>query len=1233
MVPKRTRLRVCAVVTALLVGGVPALDVAGAAGAAPSDPANKLVWGDLYPAFPGDLMVRQPDGTSFKARLTNAEIGGRLEVGGYTIVKDAAGWWAYATTGAAGLVSSSARAGRDAPPPGVGRGIGRTRNLWEGEDGGDLRTAALRQLQIGFAKAQAQAQAAGEPVTFKFPVLMLATWWDEEKGQTSPQFQAGNDAEHFRTILDGFGGNPRGSLTEFYFENSFGQFVVQVDVYGPYVSQRSREDRCYYGGIEATPVFDGDFDPTDSSLGVGGGGAIGMAVEGVPQADPDVDFADYDNDGDGFVDFTAMLHSGPDMAATGDPCHTWSHAITAGLAGPVVEGAFGLPAGSLHHGIPTTDGVFVDRLFTMPEIDLEIGVATHEMAHALGEPDYYNPGYTSMGTGDWDIMAGGSWFGNPPGSNPTGFNPASRVFQGWMTPMVIYDDTRSLTLGPRELVPTPGYVGSQTNPNVALVPTQWINVGQTDIYGHTWNADDVYGLVRDGDRGYVIEGYYLENWSRTVNAAPIHPEMTRAPYFDRQALGSGIMVWHWDYYLRSNVYFGGNNAGSDPNRPQMDPVEFDRNDNTQELQLALTRGDPGDLLWGAATGITSGTRLLPPLPDIEGSPQSDEAWTGFVAPFVGEDDHAFEVKEDAGNFLMTVSVVGRGDCTLSLFGPDGQIGGTADSGFIGDRETIEVQQPKPGDYIARTGDFAACTDYEGSIDFSSPTEIFHTKGAGDTWSNWTQAPTGWAFTNVGPAESGALDNAADAPGPEAITLDVINVGDDEVDVSPGFVRGSTPVNAGSDSAMTVPVFNNGGTSLSGVEVEVRDSNRLVASGLVDLAPYSRTELAFAYRPANEGPYSLLVTVDPAGALVEVHEGNNAQGTDGWAGPPDPRVLIVDDDGANDSERLYAGALASLGIPYAIAAEHVDAATMGQFEAVVWEAGLERYQGQMDADDRAAVKEYLAAGGKMLYTSPRAAAALGEEPSRTNPLATDDMPEFLRDHFGVSYVDTLQVGGGLVTGLGDILGTSSYGTDVFPGRPLQDVFTAAGAETGLVTDVASWEKGGAGALMGVRLDADAEHGGFQTVFLGFNLSQLTETDDVIAVVDGVMGHFGVSRGGYEPAKVRPLVYHAQVRNRVSGVAAPVKAIVLGDARMKGVTLSFRRHGQGGYYSVSMTRGDRAGSFLAEIPANAVTPDGVDYYIKAGAGRRAAFDPPRAPGGTLVHGIAVARPEVASPIPVR
>jgi M6 family metalloprotease-like protein len=1191
----------------------------------PAEPVPK-VWGDAVPAFPGDIVVHQPDGSTFKANLTNAEIGGHLEVDGYTVTKRDDGWWTYAAEGAGGdgVTATASRVGLDARSATLAPGIGRTPNVWAGPNGVDLRTAMLDQLRAASWKAQAQAAEAGGPRLFRFPVLMLATWWDAEAGQTGPQFQEGHDPEFFRKLLDGFGGNRHGTLTEFYFENSFGQFLVQVDVYGPYTSQRSRQDRCYYGDIEAPDDPLDDLDPLDTELGAGGGGAIGMAAEAVPQADKDVDFSQYDNDGDGFVDFTAILHSGPDMSATGDPCHTWSHAAQVSIASTIVEQQAGLPPGSARTGIPTTDGVQVDRVFTMPETDLEIGVAAHEMAHALGEPDYYNPSYTSMGTGDWDIMAGGSWFGNPPGSNPTGFNPASRVFQGWITPTVVHDDVRNVTLQPRELTPTAGYTADQPDPNVLLVPTQWIKVGDTDQYEHTWTENDVYGLVQDGDRGYVVEGFYVENWSRSVNSPPIHEDMTRAPYFDRQALASGAMAWHFDYVKRSSTYFGApNNAGSDFNRPQMDPLEWDRNDNTQELQLGLTRGEPEDLMWDAATGITSGTRQLPPLPGLEGEPQAGSEFSGAVVPGTTS-DNPFTVDDNPANYQLTVTAGGMGDCTLEVLhvvdGEEQSMGGTADSGAVGDEEVIRITQPPPGDYIARVGDFAACGQYAGTIEFSSPAEIFWTTGAADTWSNWSQKPTGWAITNVarGPAEN--LDHQADAPGPEAITLDVIRVDDGETDVSPGYVTpvanaagGTDPVTAGKATPFRVPVFNNGGDTARDVAVTVRRSTAsgtVVARGTVTVPPYSHTDFPFRATLPAEGP-AKLVTVLAPGANDDQDAGNNTQATDLWVGPKSPRVLVVDDDGSTDAEASATGALAALGIPYAVARNHVTAGTMQAYEAVVWEAGLERYQGQMDPTDRAEVAQYLDGGGKLLYASPRSAAALGEPVSRTNPLGTADMAPFLAEYFGVQYLDTEQVGGGEVRGLGDLFGSSTYATDVFPGRPLQDVWKATDSEAGPVTPVAGWNKGGEDALMAVRLDATADYGGFGTVFLGFNLSQLQRADDTVAVVGAVMDHFGVARGGYT-APSSPVIHHTDLRNRVAGIAAPVKAVVVGGRSAP--VLQYRAHGATSWTSVAMTAGRSPKTWQASIPAAAMTADGVEYRIVAGT-----VSEPKAP---LAHLIGVA-----------
>jgi M6 family metalloprotease-like protein len=1210
--PRRvTHLAVC--LSVVLMGAASMAQAAGLP-AKPAPAPHASIFGDFYPPTPDLVVVRQPDGTVFKAALTYAEIGGALEVGGYSVTRRADGWWVYAAgrDGAGKLTPTAARVGLDTRPTGLPEGVGRTPDVWTGSDGRDARSQMFRQLQIASAKAQAQAAASGQRRIFRFPVLMLATWWDAEKGQTEPQFQDGGTAEKFQALLSGFGGNPRGTLTEFYLENSYNGFLVQVDVFGPFVSNRSRADRCYYGGIDASDDPTDDLDPTDNVLGVGGLGAVGMALEAVPQADPTVDFSVYDNDGDGYVDFLGMLHSGPDMAGTGDPCHTWSHALPVSAFGDIAEGLLGLPADTVRGGFPTSDGVLVDRVFTMPEVDFEIGVASHEMAHALGEPDYYNTNATSQGTGDWDIMAGGSWLGNPPGSNPTGFNPASRAFQGWLGEngagvRLITDDTRGLTLQPREL-----------QPDIVLVPVRTIGVGETDQYGHTWTANDAYGLVRDGMNRYVVEGYFAENWSRTANGPAIDPGMSRAPYFDRAAWSSGVMVWHFDYVKRSNVYFGANNAGSDPNRPQMDPMEFDWNDNTQELQLNVSRGDASDLLWGAATGITSGTRRLPPGVG-GGQPQGPSSYSGTLAPTASA-DHPFVIEDNPANDRVDVSVQGLGDCKLLILRrqPDGTltaVGDEADDGFAGDKETITIMGPTPGNYVARVGDFALCTQYQGNIVFSAASSGFITLGAADTWSNWTERATGWAFTNVGPAFSEGLDHSADGPGPEHITLDIVNFGASEADLSPGFARaadnavaGQVPVVAGRANAMAVPIYNNGGLAVGSAGVEIRRDSptgpRVAGGTISGLGAYSHKDFAFTFKPTGEGPYTLYVVVDPLGVVTEAHEANNAQRIVGWAGPAGPRVLVVDDDGI-DGEDSYAGALAALGIPYAITRNHVDAATMRSYQAVIWETGLDRGAiGVLDEGDRAELAAYLDGGGKVFLSSVRAADSLAATP-------------FLRQYFGVQFEDVLGIAGGFMLGTGDIFGDGVFYLDPFNGRPITDVFGAATEASGAVTPLGGWYYGDPAAPMGelaLRVD-----GNFQTAFLGANLSQLVRTDDMIDIVGAVMSHFGIVPGGYSASS--PRIFHTDVRHRVSGHDTPIRAMVTGLKPSDAVTLYYRHHGIGSYVAVPMTRGSRSGSYQATIPGRDVTPDGVDYYIKAGS----VTDPRGAAGKQVTHVIGVALPE--------
>jgi immune inhibitor A len=110
---------------------------------------------------------------------------------------------------------------------------------------------------------------------------------------------------------------------------------------------------------------------------------------------PVVDFSQYDNDGDGFVDAILIVHAGRGAEWASTAGDIWSHQWST-VSQPLV------------------DGVRVSTYVTAPEFwvspgDITIGVYVHELAHAFGLPDYYDVDQTSLGIGDWSLMAYGSW--------------------------------------------------------------------------------------------------------------------------------------------------------------------------------------------------------------------------------------------------------------------------------------------------------------------------------------------------------------------------------------------------------------------------------------------------------------------------------------------------------------------------------------------------------------------------------------------------------------------------------------------------------------------------------------------------------------------------------------------------------------------------------------------------------------------------------------------------------
>jgi len=128
----------------------------------------------------------------------------------------------------------------------------------------------------------------------------------------------------------------------------------------------------------------------------------------------------------------------------------------------------------------------------------------------------------------------------------------------------------------------------------------------------------------------------------------------------------------------------------------------------------------------------------------------------------------------------------------------------------------------------------------------------------------------------------------------------------------------------------------------------------------------------------------------------------------------------------------------------------------------------------------------------------------------------------------------------------------------------------------------------------------------------------------------MDHFGVAGGAYTVAAADPIVYHSQLRQSVARAALPVRVVVLGGTAGQPVDLYYRHHGTGGYAIVPMVPNGTRGGYRAEVPAADVTPDGVDYFVRAGTA--STFEPRLAASGAVAHAVAVFMPEVpAAPAP--
>ena len=208
-----------------------------------------------------------------------------------------------------------------------------------------------------------------------------------------------------------------GSVKDYFLAQSNGQFELDFDVVGPYTLNH---EYAYYGAPSGNSH---DVRPCD------------MVYDACRLADPDVNFADYDWDGDGYVEQVYVLFAGLGQAAGGDENTIWPH-------------EYKLQQGNNGSYVSKDNNVVVNTYACGPELTLQytpvayrervdgIGTLCHEFSHCLGYPDLYDTGNGgNFGMGEFDLMDAGSYNGES--FCPPNYSAYEKWFAGWITPTVL----------------------------------------------------------------------------------------------------------------------------------------------------------------------------------------------------------------------------------------------------------------------------------------------------------------------------------------------------------------------------------------------------------------------------------------------------------------------------------------------------------------------------------------------------------------------------------------------------------------------------------------------------------------------------------------------------------------------------------------------------------------------------------------------------------------------------
>ncbi|WP_150272722.1 M6 family metalloprotease domain-containing protein [Paenibacillus tepidiphilus] len=435
-------------------------------------------------------VFKQPSGETFTARLQGDErLNWAVTSDDEIIVRDKKGYWNYADLGSSTLKPSSARVKIDSKPKAVK--YKKDMDLWIEEHSEVLDTAeealGTGQLKADEASpslsddaAASGAAGAGGPGLFfgmddnattgTQPILVLLI----EFSDISLQYSESQWSQTF------FGTTNR-SVKDYYREVSQGRlnFVPATE--------------------NAGTANDGIIKVHLNHAYTSGAGTV---VEALSAADPYINMASYDTDGDGYIQndelkVVTILAGYEQSYGSSATQSVWAHFTSLGDTGaPVLDGKK-VCVGYKGAGYTQQGERHADHQST-------IGVLSHELGHMLGLPDLYDTDGSSSGIGNHSLMSYGSWgsmAGEYLGATPVHPDAWSKYMLGFADVVTARSDSSvSYTLNSTG-------TGSY---NIVKIPTQ------------------------DPNQYFMLENRQHEGYDRSLN---VH---------------GGVAIWHIDQSMGGN---------------------------------------------------------------------------------------------------------------------------------------------------------------------------------------------------------------------------------------------------------------------------------------------------------------------------------------------------------------------------------------------------------------------------------------------------------------------------------------------------------------------------------------------------------------------------------------------------------------------------------------------------------------------------------------------------------